>query len=150
MIILSIIVGDYTSTLNTSNGQKSEPSQPCTRWHKNWVIDEQHHNMILNNKWNPTTPQTMTIGKIKVQRLTGNGTGCSLCNTCTKCLLVDLSGAGQLYKINMLLPAKGATVLPRHFLFCGGFGGCCKGCSFWIFFNSVHCQKRTSISTLSH
>jgi hypothetical protein len=49
----------------------------------------------------------------------------------------------------MLLPAKGATVLPRHFLFCGGFGGSSKGFSFWILSNSVE-REHTHKNTLSH
>lgn len=48
------------------------------------------------------------------KKLTGRGTGCSLCRTCTMYLLVLL--AGQLYKTSILFPPKGATVLPLHFL----------------------------------
>jgi hypothetical protein len=35
-----------------------------------------------------------------------------------------------------LLPAKGATVLPRQFLLWGGFEGSSKGSSLCIFWNS--------------
>lgn len=37
---------------------------------------------------------------------------------------------GHLYKTSILFPAKGATTLPLQFLFCGGFGGSSRGCSF--------------------
>jgi len=60
--------------------------------------------------------------------------GCSLWRTWTKYLLSEF--AGQLCKTSMLLPAKGATVLPRQFLLWGGFEGSSKGSSLRIFWNS--------------